>query len=119
MNLIRRKWWRSVKGEVTEEEGFAFEDEPDTFYFRIDPETQTEQLSEDDPRIQHVDDLHETRETAVADAIGFLERKIALYRRRLDELAVPKVVMCATCGYPEVAHGRNIRACAVFQAKVP
>jgi hypothetical protein len=105
-NLIRCKWWRSVDGEVSEEEGFAFEDEPDYFYFGIDPETQTEQISEDDSCMQHVDDLYTTREAAVAHALEFLERRSVQDRQKLAALqptppsAEPSEPQCKGCQLP-------------------
>jgi len=86
MKLIWKTWWRSVEGEVSEDKGFAFEDASDYFYFDIDPETQTEQLDDDDPRRQHVDDLFSSRQEATAHATEFLKSRIERDQRRLEAL---------------------------------
>jgi hypothetical protein len=36
-----------------------------------------------------------------------------------EPVVVVLVPMCKMCGYPEVAHGRNIYACGRFQQKAP
>lgn len=57
--LSWRKWWRIVDGQPVSDWGFSFDDDPDTYYFDIDPMTQVEQIDEDDERCVHVDDLFE------------------------------------------------------------
>jgi hypothetical protein len=100
---IRCKWWRSVEGEVFEEEGFAFEDEPDMFYFGTEP------IGEDAACMQHVDDLYTTREAAVVHALEFLERrreqdrqKLAALRSgaELSRVAAPSEPLCKGCQLP-------------------
>lgn len=70
-----KKWWRSVDGEVSFDNGFHFDRDPDIWYFDIDPETQQEQLDDSDPRMVHVDYLYDNEAEAKAEAIEWCDQQ--------------------------------------------
>lgn len=73
MKIEWKEWWRHVEGEVLCQRGFHMpHNDPDWWYFNIDPETQSEQIDDDDPDRVHEDDLFENESDARAEAHEWL-----------------------------------------------
>lgn len=75
MTLTWKNWWRSLNGEVRFEKAFSFPDDPDWWYFGIDPENQIEQISDNDENRVHEDDLFYTEQDAKDAAIEWLSKQ--------------------------------------------
>lgn len=69
-----RSWWRVVDGVVSREQGFAFADDPDVFYFN-------------DETSEHVDCLYEDEAAARAAAVVYLHEKVRAYEVLLNYVA--------------------------------
>jgi hypothetical protein len=96
-DVVWKKWWRHVEGEVSLDNGFQFNEGDDYWYFDVDPnDSWQEQIPEEgDSRYMHVDELFDNKEDAVEAAKEWLEeaedeligKQIALgvYKRRCEE----------------------------------
>lgn len=69
MKITWKDWWRHLDGEARFEKAFSFADDSDWWYFNIDPETQSEQIDDDDEDRVHVDDLFDNEEDAREAAV--------------------------------------------------
>lgn len=87
-DIVWKWWWRNVEGAVSHDEGFSFSRDPDYFYFDIDPETQDEQISEDDPRYCHVDELFDTEEAAYEAAVEWCQKEQVILHNKMKELGI-------------------------------
>lgn len=88
MKVEWKLWWRHVDGVVSCDNGFHLDRDPDYWYFNIDPKTQWEQISEDDPNYVHVDDLFVCEEDAKQEAIDWCYHEEDLLNVKMQRLGI-------------------------------
>jgi hypothetical protein len=74
----KKFWYRVSDGIVSYEEAENFGDD----YWFFDCEGQVESLDDDDPRVQHVDDLFESEEDANRSALESLDSETTELERK-------------------------------------
>ena len=86
MNLIWKKWWRHVDGEVSYDNGFKVEDHSkDLWYFNMDSNTTSLDLVSD-LNIEYEDCLFESENDAITAATNHCIKQISSYKDKLLKL---------------------------------